>query len=260
MSGRISSGRTVTEAPDRSLFKTHTHSDHEIFLFISGDAGYSVEGNLYPLRSGDLMVMRKSEAHFLNLRGPARYERIVVNFDPGVFEDSPGKEKLLRIFDDRPLGVKNRFEARLFPDNHWLLFMERICAKEDRWEKKIWLSALLEELSDCFDRVGEAPRETPSAPIVDYINRHLFEPISLDGLGAVFYLSRSQLNRVFKRDTGSTVYSYVLTKRLLNARRLLGEGVEPKKAAAQSGFDDYVTFYKAYRKKYARSPKTDLKK
>ncbi|MBQ9543855.1 MAG: helix-turn-helix transcriptional regulator [Clostridia bacterium] len=255
----ITGHSSLTRSPDPGKFPLHTHGVHEIFYFVRGDAGYSVEGGVYPLRSGDVIVTRRSESHRLLLKSSAPYERIVVNFDPSIVSCLPGGEKLLGIFDDRALGEANRYEARLFPDNRWGFFIRQISSKEEQWQKKIYLLALLEELYGCFPAVKQGGERTLSlgADIIAYVNEHLFEPLTLDSLAGAFYLSRSQLNRVFRRDAGATVHSYILIKRLLAARRLIRDGASPTEVSQRCGFLDYVGFYKAYKKQFGHSPKTD---
>lgn len=256
----ITSGRSVLRDPKPEDFTMHTHHTHEIIYFISGDADYAVEGTLYPLRCGDMLLMRKSEAHNLIPKSATIYERIVVNFDPALLWEADPEGSLAAVFDDRPLGRYNRFEAKLFPDNHWLFYLKRICDAKEQWRKKIYLLALLEEISEGFAKVRDEslhPQTGRTARIISYINEHLFEPVTLEELSKVFYVSRSQLNRIFKRDTGSTVYNYVVVKRLFEAQRLLIGGAAPSQVYEQCGFQDYVSFYKAYKRQFGRSPKND---
>lgn len=74
-----------------------------------------------------------------------------------------------------------------------------------------------------------------------------------------FYISKSQLNRKFKRITGSTVWEYILTKRLIFAKELLQNGEHPTTVYLKSGFKDYCSFFRAYKIKFGVSPKNDLK-
>lgn len=250
---------SLTRSPDPGGFPVHTHDVHEIYYFVRGDAGYSVEGGVYPLRPGDVILTRRSESHRLLLRSSAPYERIVVNFDPALVAGLPGGDELLTVFEDRALGEANRYEARLFPDNRWGFFIRQIADKEKQWQKQIYLLALLEELCCCFPAVKQGGERTLSlgAEIIAYVNDHLFEPLTLDALAGAFYLSPSQLNRVFRRDAGATVHSYILVKRLLAARHLLQDGMSPTEVSAKCGFFDYVGFWKAYKKRFGHSPKSD---
>ena len=63
----------------------------------------------------------------------------------------------------------------------------------------------------------------PNSVMLDYINNNLVGDLSLDALGGLFNLSKSQLNRQFKKLTGTTIGEYVNAKRLLlpKKRRLL---------------------------------------
>ena len=98
------------------------------------------------------------------------------------------------------------------------------------------------------DRVGE---------VIEYINEHLFEEISLDMLSQKFYLSKVHLTRKFKSYVGSTIWEYISTKRLIRAKELLKSGKWPTEVAEICGFNDYSTFYRAYKQKYGVSPKED---
>jgi AraC-like DNA-binding protein len=87
------------------------------------------------------------------------------------------------------------------------------------------------------------------------VNEHLYEELSLDTICKKFYISKPQLCRIFKRATGSTVWEYVTTKRLIAAQRLIRSGIPVAEAARKCGFGDYTSFYRAYRKQFGEKPK-----
>ena len=60
--------------------------------------------------------------------------------------------------------------------------------------------------------------------------------------------------RKFKEETGYTLHSYIVHKRLMHASLLISQGMPVMKAAEQSGFRDYTTFSRAYKKLYRSSP------
>ena len=53
---------------------------------------------------------------------------------------------------------------------------------------------------------------------------------------------------------GTSVYRYVLLKRLQHARQLLLDGASPGEASRESGFADYPNFYRSFRAVYGLSP------
>lgn len=68
------------------------------------------------------------------------------------------------------------------------------------------------------------------------------------------FLSKNQLNRIIKKATNTTVWSYITAKRLIYANELLYQGTPPLKTCEYCGFSDYPTFYKAYKKYFGHAP------
>ncbi len=251
-----------SEHPTQQDYTMHIHNDaHEILCFMSGSASYYVEGNRYPLERGDLMVMRKGEAHYLFLNSLTPYERYLVNFNiPGLEEIDP-EGKLLEAFRNRPLGQFNHYKASMFPDNHWQFYLGKITSAQTPHEKLYYLLPLLQELCDSFtvlQTADIAAESDKSTAIVTYINQHLQEDLSLSQLADHFYLSRVHLNRIFRQATGTTVWNYITAKRLFMARKQIRQGESPTKVYSQWGFQDYNTFYRAYRQHFGVSPKNDV--
>lgn len=243
------------------MFHMHTHSVNEIFYIISGDADYAVEGCIYRLRRGDIMIMRRHEAHCLKLRSSADYERITINFDPEVLIKMGLPEKLFLPFENRALGTHNHYSASIFNTDRYRYYLEKICELENRNERQInYLLPLLDGLYEDFDKVKNQsvkPFAGRGSEIISYITEHLYEPLSLDGICATVNMSKSQLNRVFRSATGSTVWKYITVKRLFRAKELIRAGVSPTDACTESGFNDYITFYRAYKKQFGIAPKCD---
>lgn len=256
----IELGHRIVEKPTQTDFKMHAHDSHEIICFLSGDAEYFVEGNRYNMQRGDLMLMRKSESHNLILRSNATYERYVVNFDlPFLAEIDPDRQ-LLRALEGRPLGKFNHYSAALFPDNHWVYYFKKMNQCSNEQGRLAYLLSLLQELAESFEIVKAAKQQEGTdlvAGVVSYINQNLTGELSLSLLCDRFYISKAHLNRIFKQSTGSTVWRYILIKRLLLARELLISGKEPKDVYILCGFQDYTTFFRAYKKQFGVSPKND---
>lgn len=256
----IESSRLHSDIPSQEEFKMHTHEAYEIYLFLNGDADYTVEGNRYQLQHGDLMLMRKSEAHHLILKSRTVYDRIVINFDISGFDDLDPDNHLLAPFNDRALGKFNQYKASLFPDNQWLYYINKICNCETSYQKLCYLLPLLCDLTVCFDVVRTSASNSEkdrAAAVIKYINHHLNEDLSLDSLSEQFYLSKTHLNRIFKHSTGSTVWEYIIVKRLFQARELIHTGEPPTKVCLQCGFKDYTTFYRSYKQHFGISPGRD---
>lgn len=241
--------------PAASDFRTHTHESYELFYFVSGSGIYRVEGTPYRLESGDLLLMRPAESHYIDITADSPYTRFTVNFMPALFGGLDPEKKLLRPFDDRKLGTLNRYRIDALSGGN--VFMRNLMTDSADWRLQTVtnLLPLLNELGKVFGAAEtEAATQTLDSRIIRHLNRHIFEPVSLDALAAHFYISKAHLCRIFKNATGSTVGEYVTVKRLMSVRRLIADGTPPTAAYLQCGFKDYSAFYRAYKKHYGVSP------
>lgn len=238
----IGPSHVTLDAPTQNKFKMHTHSHYEILLFLSGDADYAVEGNVYRLHSGDMMIMSKSESHHLVLRSGARYERMVIHFN---LDDQTVRD----FFDQKPIGQHNLFKAADVPER-WRFYIEKICVHR----QSFYLLPLVYEIAErgLPDSESEPDR---AHMIIQYINDNLESEMSLDMLSTRFYISKTHLNRIFKRVAGTTVWDYITVKRLFLAKRKIAHGMGPTEAFTTSGFSDYTTFFRAYKKQFGEPPK-----
>ena len=57
------------------------------------------------------------------------------------------------------------------------------------------------------------------------------------------------------RDRGYTIHSYLVGKRLRLARERIAAGMSVTDACYQSGFQDYSTFSRAYKKQFGQTPR-----
>ena len=56
----------------------HQHPFYEMFFFLSGNAGYIIDGRNYKLRPGDILLTSSLDLHRLNAQPGKPYERIVI--------------------------------------------------------------------------------------------------------------------------------------------------------------------------------------
>lgn len=254
-------------------FVLQAHRDCELYHFISGTGVYTIEGNEYPLVPGCFLFMREGEAHTVHLSGEVTYERMCVNFSP---ETMPFlKDEIYELYYNRELGRENF----LLPDEQSASFvaacMERLCSDgeaEDYEERaKALLGVVLLELYKVkqraksadeilSERTGSMKRSAETVrQIVAYINKNLATIKNTDELEREFFFSKAYINRIFKQETGSSVWDYIVLKRLLMARAMLSEGKQACIVASECGFGDYSSFYRQYRRRFGISPQAARK-
>lgn len=86
-------------------------------------------------------------------------------------------------------------------------------------------------------REGQALSTQQRKRLLDHIENHLDQPLTLVELAAVASLSVSHLKSLFRRSFGMPVHQYVVRARVERAKQLLLEGAMPmSQAALEAGF------------------------
>ena len=95
---------------------------------------------------------------------------------------------------------------------------------------------------------------------INYINKNLSNELSLEIIANALFCSKVTLNRKFREIMGCTVWEYVIRRRIYSARQRLFLGGNVTDAYQKSGFNDYSSFFRSYKKVIGISPSEDIKK
>ena len=106
-----------------------------------------------------------------------------------------------------------------------------------------------------IDYISNSSSNEKILAVLDYINGHLTEELTVDGIAEKFFLSRYYLMHTFKEETGYTLGGYLSTKRLKLARELIRNGTPITEACYACGFKNYSTFSRAYKKSFGSAPR-----
>lgn len=246
----------------------HHHDFYEIYFFLSGNVSYNIESRSFRLTPGDVLLISPNELH-QPIFAPENqnYERIVLWINKGFLErfDLPGQE-VSRCFDtEHPLhtnlirldGVSRELVGYLLQQ-----LLNEQSAEEFATElySMACLAQILVMLNRLAERAGE--RAEPKANtdsvvyrVLGYINEHYNEDLSLDFLANKFFISKYHLSREFNRLVGTSVYRYIIQKRLVMAKQMMSAGTPSSTVYQHCGFGDYSNFYRAFKAEYQISPK-----
>ncbi len=96
------------------------------------------------------------------------------------------------------------------------------------------------------DRIAEAIR---------YMNRHLFEELSVQEVAASVSLSSSHFSRQFKAKTGYSPYEYIILRRIDKAKYLLtSTPLSVKEIAYATGYNSEENFIHSFRSNVGIAP------
>lgn len=92
--------------------------------------------------------------------------------------------------------------------------------------------------------------------VKQYIDEHFCENITRDTLGEIVYLSPGYLAASFKRQTGCSVGSYIIDRRMERAKELLAKGeITVSEVAFAVGYDNFTYFSRLFKNKVGMMPK-----
>ena len=246
----------------------HHHDFYELYYLVSGDVTYTIESKLYKVLPGDVLLISPRELHQVHIQ-PERavYERYVLWIKPQLIEAlSAGQTDLFQALDPTRPGYGN--QLRLQPNDQQKIrsLMEQLYLEsQDRiFGAELLTRSLLTQLliainrlalrEDChFEDISRSSKAV--SQVVEYINLHYSESLSLDLLAERFYISKYHLSHEFQRQVGTSVCRYIQKKRLQIARHLLSQGTKPNAVYSLCGFGDYTGFYRAFKGEYGTSPR-----
>ena len=261
----VSTSHSITLNPNPNEFDMHAHDRMEIFMLIQGNVIFGTEGTEQPLQPYDIVITREAETHKLIVDPNVPYERIWIQFSKDLLAPIDPDHSLLDLFYNRPLGKENFYPAN---DNDQFRFkcISKLCQdKRDipyQLHLTTYLIPLLRELTVARNATTPINNNEPddiALQLVAFINDHLFSPLSLDRLSEKFFLSKSQLNRIFLKATGATIARYISIKRMLTARQMIRDGIPIHEVSARCGYNDYSTFFRAYKNHFDIAPADDKK-
>ena len=105
----------------------------------------------------------------------------------------------------------------------------------------------------------QTPTPSAASPVIQevlaYIEQNYRSELTLSDLADRFYVSKEHLSRLFKKETGQNLFSYIIERKLLEGRRLLTETDSTLDDIAYSlGFSNGNYFSKVFKKNVGISP------
>lgn len=242
-------------------FSYHYHDFHKIIFFISGKVTYHIEGKAYHLKPRDILLVSQGAIHKPEIDPSVPYERYIF-----WIRDDLSCQELNTCFqkaNDRSFNLVRADSALqerlkdLLPEIEQTLqnkyFGDTVLRNALFTQFMIYINRIFLRTSSSPDKKTYSS-DTQVEQLLKYINRNLSENLSIDQLANRFFFSKYHMMRKFKNETGYTIHNYITSKRLLMARSLISQGMPVMKAAQASGFHDYTTFVRAYKKQFGKAP------
>lgn len=257
---------------------SHYHDSYEIYFTLTDGYRYVVGDKLYPFQSGDLFVFNQYDIHHTIYSDDSLRDIYVVHFNPRfVRELSTPRANLFQVFSERGPGFSHRVHTTPQETRSLIeLFQKAIHYYESNgYGYETYQKILLTEILLAINVIYQSPDADQAeascgakceiltdkaGPILDYINAHIGEDISMDHLAKVFYLSKDYLGKIFKKATGYTVKEYIISKRMMLAKQYLLENEPIHQVMEKTGFTNYTHFISTFKNEVGVTPKQFITK
>ena len=243
-----------------SMSRLHFHDFFELLLPLTSSGNIFVNDQIYPLQRGMLYLIGENTLHRTIVNG--FHSRYVLHIGRKTLGELSTPQTDFLQFTKNPFSCAILDEEEL---NTLLECFQTLSNNENSGSfgedlrQTISLMDLLVKLGPILklSNAGESVRNKDFlriAPILDYIQENLTEPLTLDQISGKFFISKHYLCRIFKSATGFSVMEYIIHSRVLRARQLLQEGVSVQQAGELSGFSDNSHFIRTFGSLTGTSP------
>lgn len=241
----------------------HSHPYHELVLPIGGSTvRYSIDGSVYLVHVGELIYFPAQIYHagIFNIDND-HSDRLVIQIDDALWQACRRNANLKNAAWMHSITV-------LDPDvcNKWdfqSLFVRMAQSLElPAQMRDIVFEAQVSEMMLLITlATGSGQTTAPSSTnvlvsrAVSYLQAHYQDPtLTTVKLAQELYASREHLSRAFKECTMESIHSYLTHLRMQHCRKALEDGVSVLNACTESGFPDYSSFLKTFRRLYGITP------
>lgn len=242
--GTILYYRGASTVGQKESFIPHSHPMFECSIYIRGNITFRAGSIEIAPAPKSMVIVPRGIVHALEADESAIYERYVVHFYPDVLPDS-SRDYLCETLLSSIQYLENVDD--ILPD---VILLEECFSMPEQIRKEAIvtrLSAMLFRLIAMFeDRERLQSSESLISRILEFIHANIgnISELTMDTLAQQFYISQSQLSKLFAREVGTSLAKYVRQQRFEYAELLRGQGVPATEAAIMAGFKSYSSYYR----------------
>lgn len=260
-------GYRVNRVKPTETIAPHTHGFIEIVYIFRGKGIHRIDGKIYSVRRGDLLVINYRSEHAVEPYNGLEYVDIMLKPEY-VDEKLRGRENAFALLE---LANFREF-ARSVDRGNALMHLSG--EERERFERLIeWteeeqrtrgsgsglaIRAALDLLLITLFRKMALPMNEPLAvndALLSYIRENCGERISLERLAARCYYTPAHFSRLFKEYTGMTPTEYISECRIEKAKRLLSETALPvSEIITLCGFSSGTKFFRRFSERTGTTP------
>jgi YesN/AraC family two-component response regulator len=256
----------------------HCHQGMEFLYVYQGSGQIVVNRKVYPIQSGTFLYLQPYQLHHIQVavNPDAPYERTIIALEPTAFEHYFALFPHLNVYfqhlwynemEEQVLQLKDQISYinPLFQHHQAVISNSQPHAKQDNFALlmlQVFQFLYSNKLGDP-NEIGLNPQRQIrySEKIMNWLEGHYSEAISLDRLAEHTHISKYYVSRIFKQETGATLMEYILARRIRQACLLLttsNKGIE--QISIEVGMNNFPYFCQAFKKLVGKTPMNYRKK
>lgn len=248
--------------------------DCRLFYILSDSGSMVIDGVAHELHRGCVILFQSGTKYMWRTDSKNAISYISVNFDYthafcGITKNfhpvHSSRFKASDIFEtvrfedaqilNNPIVIDN---LTYFESEMRLLTVEFYLGNEycDELLSSVLKSLIIKIVKLKNENLSSGKKETRTAEkIIEYIQNNYTKDLSNRKIAEHFHINPVYMNRVFKKQTNTSVHAFILNYRLNTAMNLLrSESTSVKEIAIMSGFSDPIHFNKIFKKHTGTTP------
>lgn len=243
----------------------HSHDLVEMAFILSGSGNYRIDDTIYPVTEGDILILNPGVMHQalitdsaiptteffvgfsdFQLRGLAKNTMLLCDNSPILHTSDDFRQKLFKLCISMAAEYSVCKEGRYYMLQSYLVQMILMLIRQQTHPVKFPQGCAFNSTN----------KQYVVEQIINYLEDHYSEKISLDQIAANMYLSPYYISRIFKSEMGEAPIQHLINIRLAHAMELLKNGWNGsiQEVSYAVGYDDAYHFSKLFKKKYGVSP------
>ncbi len=254
---------------DTGEFPWHWHPEIELTLVMEGEIIYQANDSLYHLKAGEGLFCNTNVLHSGHGNGSADCSYLSVTFHPRLlygYSSSVMQTKYMNHILKSPslasihLVSEKDWQRRILEGIEKIRLLNREHPVSEELKLQIALLQIWQELYEHVEisetGFAENGRDTERIRrIMEYIQAHYAEKITLEELAEQIHLCRSESCRLFKRYMKESMFDYLLDYRIERSLELLRRPeLDVTQIAGQTGFTSPGYFSKIFKRKMGCTP------
>ncbi|HOK80735.1 MAG TPA: AraC family transcriptional regulator [bacterium] len=258
---------TKTNAFTGTITISHYHAMELELQFIKRATGfYFIKDTRYPVKPFSVLIIHRYEVHhFFSSEKNPFIDKISLMLSPKIFEQLQISKDIAPIFECKPdFSHQILLTGKEFSKIEFLLNQ----AKEEMEQRHfLWQPIVLTSLEQIIVFLLRRMKEGDSqiifrsemhnvvAAAISYIEKNFSLPVTLKQVSSFLNVSQFHLSHLFTRYTGISFKTYLIRRRIEEAKKLLKEtDFKVASIAHKAGFADESSFTKSFKKTTGISP------